>query len=279
MSVANSRPPPVITLTTDFGLRDHYVGAVKGAILSVNPAALIVDISHEVAAQAIEEAAFLLACAFPFFPPGSIHVAVVDPGVGTERVALALATREGIFIGPDNGILSAALPKRARDAATSGPREVPLAAEIHAFALRETRYHRQPVSRTFHARDIFAPVAAHISLGVKLPELGPEVDSIISLPPFRAKIAEDGHLEGRVLHVDRFGNVITSAGADQVPSGDMIAEIRGHFIRGPVGTYADAGGPSVLIGSSGFLEIALPDGSAARQLGVQLGDQVIVRRP
>ncbi len=268
---------PVITLTTDFGLSDHYVAAIKGSILTISPGTTIVDISHDAPAQGIEQAAFLLTCAFPHFPHGSIHVAVVDPGVGTGRRPLALVTEHGVFIGPDNGILSAALPDDARAAAHRGPQPISLPEGALAFLLAESRFQSDQVSDTFHARDIFAPVAAHVSIGVDPSDLGPAVEDITALPPFKAEIGDDGALVGRVIHVDGFGNVITTARGSQLPSSAVRVEIGAKAIDRLTRTYADYAGLSALVGSSGFLEIALNGGSAARELGVQLGDPVVVR--
>ncbi len=267
---------PIITLTTDFGLSDHYVAAVKGSILSVNSGATVVDISHDVPPQGIEQGAFLLGCAFPSFPAGSIHVAVVDPGVGTRRLPLALVTAEGIFIGPDNGILSAALADSFREAAASGPLPVPLPSGTKAFVLSEARFQRYPPSDTFHARDIFAPAAGHVSLGISPSDLGPETSEIVGLPPFRAKV-KDGALAGRIIHVDHFGNLITTVRVDQLTSPALRIEAGARVIEGLSRTYADTGGVTALIGSSGFLEIALSCGSAAMEIGARLGDPVVVR--
>src|SRR3990170_2540863 len=144
------RPPPVITLTTDFGLADHYVASLKGVILSINPLAVILDVTHEVRPQRIEEAAFLLGVTLPYLPPGAIHAAVVDPGVGTQRRALAISTPRALFVGPDNGVLSPALPEEARPAAHLGPeaRPVALPAGIRAVEISERAYMREPVSHT-----------------------------------------------------------------------------------------------------------------------------------
>src|SRR3990172_9289887 len=155
-------PAPVITLTTDFGLSDPYVASLKGVILSINPSATIVDITHAVQPQRIEQGAFLLALSWPYFPAGAIHIVVVDPGVGTERRAIALATPTGTFVGPDNGVLSAALPDEARDAAAKEGRPVPLPPGTAAHLLANEDFQRTPISATFHGRDIFAPVAAHL---------------------------------------------------------------------------------------------------------------------
>jgi S-adenosylmethionine hydrolase len=267
---------PVITLTTDFGLSDHYVAALKGSILSLNPHATIVDISHDIRPQDTEHAAFLLGCTHGYFPPGSIHVVIVDPGVGTERHALALSTAGGVFVGPDNGVLSVALPERLRRAAASVPSTISLHEPVRAYCLTDSRFHRATVSPTFHARDIFAPVSAHISLGVALSELGPAVRDIIALPPFRAEAAADGSLMGRVIHIDRFGNVITTVRADQLPSGAKVM-IAGSVISALTRTYAESAGLIALIGSCGYLEIALTGGSAEKELRVAPGDPVIVQ--
>ena len=268
---------PVITLTTDFGLADAYVAAMKGVILSVNPGATLVDISHQVPPGAVQQAAFILTCAYPYFPPDSIHLAVVDPEVGTHRRAIVLATNEGTFIGPDNGVLSAALPEEVREAAPGRPRPAVLPPGVRAFALSEPRFHHQPVSSTFHGRDVFAPAAAHLSLGVSPAELGPEIREAVALPPFRATAGEDGSLTGRVLHVDRFGNLITTVRAGQLQSALVSVSIAGRELRGLARTYAGAHGLTAIVGSSGFLEIALPGGSAARELAAGIGALVIVR--
>lgn len=267
---------PVITLTTDFGLSDHYVATVKGSILSVNPHATIVDISHDVRPQDIEQAAFLLGCAYGYFPQGSIHVVIIDPGVGTERRALALATADFFFVGPDNGVLSAALPDSLRQLAGGAVSAVPLPEAIRGYSLSHSRYHRQPVSPTFHARDIFAPASAHLSLDVDVSELGPPVRDIVALPPFRAEEAADGSLIGRVIHIDRFGNLITTVHADQLPT-ETEVRIAQRRIRNLSITYAETAGLAALIGSCGYLEIAMNGGSAQYELGVAMGDPVLVR--
>jgi len=249
---------PVITLTTDFGLSDHYVAAIKGSILSVNPLATIVDISHDIRPQDVEQAAFLLACTHRYFPSGSIHVAVVDPGVGTARRALALTTTDCVFVGPDNGVLSAALPDQLRQAS---PMSLP--ETVRAYSLTENRFYRQRVSPTFHARDIFAPVAAHLSLGVAISDLGPPVPDIIALPPFQAQAAADGSLIGCVIHIDRFGNAITTVHADQLRSGAKV-EIAGRVITALSATYAEAHDLTALIGSCGYLEVAV-NGAALKR--------------
>jgi S-adenosylmethionine hydrolase len=273
-------PPPIITLTTDFGLSDPYVAALKGVILSVNPQATIVDICHDIRPQRIEQAAFVLASAWPYFPPGAIHVAVVDPGVGTGRRAVALATGAGTFLGPDNGVLSAALPDEARahlsEAASGGPSPVPVPPGTVAHELTDPRFQRSPVSATFHGRDIFAPVAAHLSLGLTLPELGPPLASMLTLPPFRAALQPDGSLSSRVLHIDRFGNLITDVRQEDLPAGPIVVEVAGRRIEGLRPTYGPGQDLIAYIGSSGYLEIALVGSNASHTLGVGIGTPILV---
>lgn len=267
----------MITLTTDFGTADPYVAALKGVILSINPDAVVIDVAHEVRPQNVEQGAFLLASVLPCFPPGAIHVAVIDPLVGTDRRALALVTPSGVFVGPDNGLLSAALPDSAREDAWHGPAPVSLPREMSAYVLKDPRYHRQPVSATFHGRDIFAPVAAHLSLGLDPRRLGPATSHITGLPPFRAAVHADGAMAGRVLHADGFGNLITSVRADQLRSSHVTVDILGSRVYGLAPSYADREGLVALIGSAGYLEIVASGGSAAHELGAAPGDLLTVR--
>jgi S-adenosylmethionine hydrolase len=271
-----SGPPPVITLTTDFGLQDLYVAAMKGAILTINPAARLVDVSHAIRPQAIEQAVFVLAAAWPYFPPGTIHVVVVDPAVGSRRRALALRTATATFVGPDNGVLSAALPDDVRAAAGDSPAPVGLPAGCRAVSLTNERYFRSPVSSTFHSRDIFGPVAAHLSLGVALEELGEPVEQIIALPPFRARRQHDGSLRGRVLHIDAFGNLVTDVRVEDLPPGKTVIEVAGRNIEGVSATYEPGADLRAVTGSSGYLELAAPGGSAAALLTAGLGLAVVV---
>lgn len=269
----NNRPA-IITLTTDFGAADVYVAAMKGVILSINRQAAIVDITHAVRPQRVEQAVFLLQEAWPFFPEGTIHVVVVDPGVGTARRALAVKTEAGIFVGPDNGVLSAALPQEIRPPQAS---PVQLPRGYQAVALTNPAYFHQPVSTTFHGRDIFAPVAAHLSLGVPLAEVGEPVHSVFALPPLRAPRRADGSIHGRVLHVDTFGNLITDIHSQDI--GDPLrttVDIAGRRIIGLSHHYQERPGLLALVGSSGYLEIALPNASAAQELGADVGTPVTV---
>ena len=269
--------PPIITLTTDFGMQDPYVAAMKGAILTINPAVRLVDLSHAIRPQDIDQAVFVLGATWPYFPPGAIHVAVVDPAVGSPRRALALRTGTSIFVGPDNGVLSAALSDDVRAAAGDSPESVRLTAGCRAIALTNERYVRSPVSSTFHGRDIFGPAAAYLSLGVALEELGEPVEQIIALPPFRARLQPDGSLRGRVLHVDTFGNLITDVRVEDLPSRNAVVEVAGRTIEGVSATYAPQADLRAVAGSSGYLELAAPGGSAAAVLGAGLGLTVVVR--
>jgi len=270
---------PIITLTTDFGLEDPYVAAMKGVILTTNPEATIVDISHAVRAQAIEQGAFLLASAWPYFPRGSIHVGVVDPGVGTERRAVAVRTPAATFVGPDNGLLSPALPDEVRAAAWGHDQPVPvrLPEGYRAVCLTNEAYFRQPVSSTFHGRDVFAPVAAHISLGVPLEELGPPVEEVLALAPFRARRQPDDSLRGRVIHIDVFGNLVTDIRCEDLPAERPTVEVAGRRIVGLSPTYQEGAEILAVVGSSGYMEIAAPKASAAELLGAALGMPVLVR--
>jgi hypothetical protein len=268
----------IITLTTDFGLSEHYVGAMKGAILSVNPRATVVDITHEVEPQRVDEGSYLLGGAWPYFPSGSVHVAVVDPGVGGQRGALVLATPHGFFVGPDNGVLSAALPDSARPRGfRSVAKAVRLPEGYVAVAISEPRYMRRPVSATFHGRDVFAPVAAHLTLGVDIDSFGERVPSVLALPPLKAVKKADGSLAGRVIHVDHFGNLVTSIRAVDLPDGDVAVEIGGAVVHGLTTTYGDGDDLVALIDSSGYLEVALPRGDAAQLLDADLDTPVTVR--
>lgn len=257
---------PIITLTTDFGLRDPFVGIMKGVLLGIAPEARLVDLTHEVAAHDVLEAALALEAAVPFFPPGTIHLAVVDPGVGSARRALAFRAGEHYFVGPDNGLFTFALEQ----------------ASWSAVALGQAAHRRPEVSATFHGRDIFAPAAAHLARGVPLAELGSLVSDPIRLPIPASRL--DGRcLIGEVIGADRFGNLITSItrGDLERAGGRAIAGIElGECLMGPpVRFYAEAGDrhTAAIWGSSGRLEIFVPEGSARAVLGHARGAPVRVR--
>ncbi len=268
--------PGIITLTSDFGSRDAYVAAMKGVILSLHPEARIVDVTHEVRPQKIEQAVFIAAGAWPYFPDGCVHVAVVDPRVGTERRAIALVGPAAIFVGPDNGVLSAALPAAVREGAVAGGGSVALPEGFAAYVIENVSFLRHPVSRTFHGRDIFAPVSAHLARGVSPEELGARVGEIVALPPFRAERLANGSLRARIIHLDRFGNLITDLSPDQVASSRIEARVRGQNVDGLYGSYAEGRGLMALVGSSGFVEIARREGSAAEELSADIGEEVLV---
>ena len=270
-------PGRLLTFLTDFGTSDAYVAAVKGVVLGVNPYLTIVDITHDVAPQDVPAAAFLLGAAAPYFPEGTVHLAVVDPGVGTERRPLLVLTPEAAYVGPDNGIFSSVLARHvASESERSSSADVPLPPDVQGFHLTNPRYWRQPVSRTFHARDIFGPVAAHLTLGVTPDELGEPVESIrwLALPTVRR---EEGSLSGHVVHVDRFGNLVTNVPEDEVTGHLRTVSIAGRTIAGLSETYASGGDDLMaLVGSYGTVEVALRNGSAAAALGVGVGERVAV---
>jgi hypothetical protein len=255
----------VITLTTDFGLDDWFAGTMKGAILRLNPRATVVDITHGVPAGDVRAGAFALAAGCRFFPRGTIHVAVVDPGVGSRRAGIAVRTRDYVFVGPDNGVLSLALAREE-------VREV--------RRLENERFFLRPVSRTFHGRDIFAPVAAHVSRGVPLARLGPAPSGFARLG-WPAPVVARGRIRGEVTYVDRFGNAITNIEGTRVASwGRGKVRLRGRVVCPLADFYqaAPAGKPVAVIGSSGFVEIALNGGNAAQRLGLKAGTVVEARR-
>jgi S-adenosylmethionine hydrolase len=258
-------PARVITLLTDFGDADAYVGVMKGVMLGICPEARLVDLTHGVPPQQIPIGALLLRSAVPFFPVGSIHLAVVDPGVGSSRRALLVETSTAHLVGPDNGVLGPA----ARSLGGGTTR-----------VIENDNFFRRPVSQTFHGRDVFAPVAAHLARGVPAEEFGPPADSVVDLALPRPRRTDDG-VVGEVLHVDRFGNLITNIGADVLtgfPANGLSVSILGRRVGAPVAAYAAVGKGDLLaiVGSWGLLEIAERDGNAAKTLAAQAGTQVTV---
>jgi S-adenosylmethionine hydrolase len=272
---------PIISLTTDFGLSDPFVGSMKGVVLSINPRCQIVDLCHEVLPQNILHGAFLLSTSYSFLPKGSIHIGVVDPGVGTSRKAVLLVGDGHFFIAPDNGLLSLVLGKD-QEANSDLQHLVPYHRSIippwRAYDLTNSRYWLHPVSSTFHGRDIFAPVASHLSLGVDPEELGTPIGELqcfyIPRPSWR-----DGLLKGHVLHVDRFGNLITDLGENEFAesSREVIIEVGGQRIDGLSPFYDLTKKLIALIGSHNYLEISVPRGSASHVLNVSIGDTVVVQ--
>jgi S-adenosylmethionine hydrolase len=272
----------IITLTTDFGYDDAYTAAVKGAILSINPEANIVDISHSIRPQNILQAAFILGIAYRFFPKQTIHMAIVDPGVGSGRQGIILKTPSAFFVAPDNGILSyiiddlfsvesSSLPEQTHDL-----KEIIFKKGLEAAAITDPRFWRHPVSSTFHGRDIFAPVAAGLSLGISLYEFGEKINSLHILPIPKPSLDPEGNLVGQVLHVDHFGNLVTNIRSNDLPGKDVVIEVAGYCIQGISDYYAQKEGVMAIVGSSGYLEVSLRDGSACDFLGAAVGDDIKV---
>lgn len=253
----------IITLTTDFGTRDWFVGAMKGVILGIQPKATVVDLCHEIPSGDIRCGAFSLMAGYPCLPKGTVHVAVVDPGVGGSRQAIAVKTANYFFVGPDNGVLSFALN---RDRVKS----------IHR--LHNAAYFRKTVSRTFHGRDTFAPVAAHLSKGVRLEQLGPALEDYVKLDWPQVQVRQD-RVEGEIVHVDRFGNLITNLGEEHLRQfADKPCEVfSGNKRLAPIAPFYGAvavGRPLAVLGSAGFLEIAINGDSAAKRFRLEVGDKL-----
>jgi S-adenosylmethionine hydrolase len=273
---------PIITLTTDFGYDDVYVAALKGAVLSTNPEANIIDISHSIEPQNILQAAFILGIAYRYFPKQTIHVAIVDPGVGSERQGIILKTPSALFVAPDNGILSYIIDdlflveNRPLTQHTNGLKEIVFKTGLEAVAITDPRFWRHPVSPTFHGRDIFAPVAAGLSLGISLYEFGEKVKSLHVLSIPKPSCDPDGNLVGLVLHIDHFGTLITNIKNNELPGKDILIEVAGHRIQGISDYYAQNEGILAIPGSSGYLEVSLRDGSASDFLGTVVGDEIKV---
>ena len=276
---------PLITLTTDFGTSDPYVGVMKGVILGINPQASVIDISHHVEPQSILAGAFIIGTSHRFFPKGTIHVVVVDPEVGTSRNALLLITPSASFLAPDNGVLSYILGEGFRQE-TEVPK-VPALSEVKSFRmalpqdykayhLSKPEFWLHPISSTFHGRDIFAPVAAHLSLGVPDHRLGQEIRHIAWLP--RQEPSWDGDtLVGHVVHIDHFGNLITDIPAHLLTSpGPFTVSVKGRCVTGLSSSYAEGGWLLAIVGSHGNLEVSVKNGSAVQELHARVGDAVRV---
>lgn len=248
------RGPKIVTMTTDFGTRDHYVGAMKGVILGTTPTASIVDISHEIPAFNIAEGAFTIAQTYADFPSGSIHLVVVDPGVGSTRRAMVAASDGHMFVGPDNGVLSQVFEREDR------------------WIVREidSQLGLDQISTTFHGRDLFAPVAARLASGLGFDQVGPLVDDPVRLP---ATIPSGG--VGRVIHIDRFGNIVTSFRRADVGNSDGL-RVGNLIVRNWARSYADAPGAGafLIVGSSGYVEVSVNCGSAAEAARIAAGAEV-----
>ena len=269
----------IITLTTDFGLADAYVAVMKGVILGINPEAKLVDICHSIKPQNISQAAFVLSTAYQFFPERTIHVVVVDPGVGTERRAIILRTPLADFVAPDNGVLSYVIQQYSAKPINVNRQQIELAPELEVVAITRPEFWRSPVSSTFHGRDIFAPVAARLSLGSPPKDFGEAITSLVILPLSHPYQAADGTLVGHVLHVDSFGNLITNVKGDDLPQTKqaITIEVGNQCIPELSRTYEEGSGLLALIGSSGYLEISLKGGNASTFLGAEEGSEVKIR--
>jgi S-adenosylmethionine hydrolase len=266
-----------ITLTTDFGLRDGYVAAMKGVIYSINPEATVVDVCHDIQPQNIREAAFVLSTVYSYYPLYTVHVVVVDPGVGTDRRAIILKTPKAYFIAPDNGVLSYIIDAYPSQP-VAGSQRVKLGGDIKAYAITKAEYWHQPVSNTFHGRDVFAPVAARLSLGMAASSLGENVDTVNSFPLPRPS-RQDAMIIGHILHIDTFGNLITDIRENDLSGKEQSVTIAigDNIIRGFARTYAAGEGPLALFGSSGYLEISVANGNAAAFFQAKAGDEIRVK--
>lgn len=256
----------IISLTTDFGTHDWFVATMKGVMLGIAPRAIVVDLTHDVSPGEIRGGAFALAAGCQFFPKRTVHLAVVDPGVGSARKAIAVETDNYFFVGPDNGVLSWAL-RRER---VKSIRQ-----------LESNEFFRSSVSQTFHGRDIFAPVAAHLSRGIAMDRLGPALTDYVRLDWPQPEVLT-GVVRGEVVYVDRFGNLITNCDAASLAGfGDKSCEVfLGQKRLCPVAPFYGAvqvGRPIAVMGSTGYLEVAVNGASAAERLGLRLGDRVGVR--
>ena len=256
----------MITLTSDFGLKDPYVAEMKGVILTISPNAILIDITHEVAKFDVRAGAFILASVAPYFPAGTIHLAVVDPGVGTQRRAILIQTKKSFFVGPDNGVLFLAAQNQGIE---------------HIYHISNQKFMLQSVSSTFHGRDVFAPAAAYLDRDVKPTEFGAEIKDTVS-PEFSKVKWANGSLMGEVMHIDDFGNIITNINQTDIARKQtkiIKVELPRISLQLAFGkTYADAKAkePISIIGSHGFLEIALNRGNAARKFKAKAGDKIVV---
>jgi len=260
---------PIITMLSDFGLRDPYVAEMKAVVLSICPGATIIDLSHEVKKFDIRMGAFILASAAPYFPPGTIHVAVVDPDVGTRRRPLIVETPHALYVGPDNGILMLAAQKDGI---------------YHVYNITNRRYMLPEISRTFHGRDIFSCAAAHLARGASPSEFGPEIHEYV-FPTFARPSLEGDKLVGEIIHTDDFGNLITNISTEDLKKvnlkdgasfhiklGDKTLTLRLCSAYGEVPKQE----PLAIIGSSGFLEVAVNQGNASERSQIKTGDPVFL---
>ena len=258
----------IITLVTDFGAQDYFVGAMKGVILSLNPDATIIDITHEIPPQDIQAAAFNLLSCYADFPAGTIHVAVVDPGVGSNRHALMIECTNQFFVGPDNGLFSWIIEREGNGS---------------AWQITKEQFFRKPVCSTFHGRDVFAPVAAALSTGTPPKDFGPPLENLVTLASLSPRTTADA-IEGSIIHIDRFGNCVTNFTAEHIKEERVAAGakliVNDKQIDSFRRIFADQDGAKneliALVGSAGFVEIAVQNASAAATLSAKRGDSVLL---
>jgi S-adenosylmethionine hydrolase len=262
-------PNAIITLTTDYGTNDHLVGTLKGVILKINPEATIVDITHNVAPFDLLDAALAIGSAYSYFPPRTIHVVVVDPGVGTERRPLLVTAENQYFVAPDNGVLSMIYEREEN---------------VVARNVTAAHYFLQPISKTFHGRDIFAPIAAWLSKGWQTASMGEEITDHKKFALPKPK-ATDGVVKGIVMRVDTFGNLVTNFRVEDLPesaltNGEVKFQVGTQAVSRMVPTFAsgDAGEPVAYVGSAGYVEIAVNKGNASRTLSIGRGTAVVLTK-
>ena len=253
----------IITLTSDFGTQDHYVSAMKAVMLGIAPDSRFIDVSHDIPPQDIMAGAWVIRNSAFLFPPETVHLVVVDPGVGTDRLPIVLKVEDQYFVGPDNGIFSLLYTQF----------------ECEAYKLNKTKYWRDVRSRTFHGRDIFAPVAAHLAAGVPIEKLGDPIKDLVSYH-WAVPIGDKDGVQGWVIHIDRFGNLITNISEELLEETAGRRKVRVYvgntIIDHMVNTFGDVepGEPAAFIGSSGMLEVGINKGNAAQMLGVDKGAQI-----
>lgn len=259
----------LITLTTDYGTRDHFVGTMKGVLLTINPAAVLVDISHEVASYSIIDAAFTIGHAYAFFPSGTVHLVVVDPGVGSDRRALLVQTAKYYFVGPDNGVFSFIYEREER---------------LAVRQITAEHYFLQPVSRTFHGRDVFSPIAAWVSKGIEASNFGPQISDYRRFAGLNPQMVNESMARGIILKADKFGSLITNFSIAEFPqflrqpaaafrleiAGRQITTLRNAFEEGAPGEVF------AIVGSTGHLELVCNRSSAARLLNAGPGAEVVL---
>ncbi len=256
----------IITLITDFGLQDGYVGVMKGVMTNINPSASVIDISNTIAAQDIFQAACVLNNSYSYFPKGTVHVVVVDPGVGSDRKILCLKTEDYLFLAPDNGVLSFVIAKE----------ESPSIRNV-----TDGKFFLPTISNTFHGRDIFAPVAAHLSRGVNYKELGERIDKVKKIDLPKPILSPDGKLTAEIIYVDSFGNLITNVNKEtfdrmKVDTEKVSIAMGRRRINSICSSYTDVGDNEALaiFGSSGYLEISVNRGNAGDVLKMKKGDRL-----